>query len=171
MLVVHSSYIFLILFANCQSLSSLPDISKWNVNKVTSMLLPFYNCKSLSSLPDISKWDTKNVKCINGIFCGCNSLISLPDISKWKTQNLKELFSLFSDSDLILIIPDISKWNNYREDFVFESVNYNILNNFFKCIADIMYYQNSLEIPDTTNNIDMEFFRNQLLDKFIKYYV
>jgi len=42
----------------CSSLSSLPDISKWNTNNVNDMKCMFYGCSSLSSLPDISKWNT-----------------------------------------------------------------------------------------------------------------
>ena len=50
------------MFYGCSSLSSLPDISKWNTNNVTDMSWMFLGCPSLSSLPDISKWTTKNVK-------------------------------------------------------------------------------------------------------------
>ena len=49
------------MFYNCSSLKSLPDISKWNTNKVIDMSDMFYNCSSLKSLPDISKWNTKNM--------------------------------------------------------------------------------------------------------------
>jgi len=49
------------IFYNCKSLSSLPDISQWNIKNVKDMHSLFYNCKSLSSLPDISKWDTKKL--------------------------------------------------------------------------------------------------------------
>ena len=44
-----------LLFGECSSLKSLPDISKWNTNKVTDMSSLFYYCSSLESLPDISK--------------------------------------------------------------------------------------------------------------------
>jgi surface protein len=37
------------IFYGCKSLSSLPDISKWNTNKVTNMSYMFCGCKSLSS--------------------------------------------------------------------------------------------------------------------------
>ena len=49
------------MFSNCELLSSLPDISKWNTQNVTNMSSMFSNCKILSSLPDISKWNTQNV--------------------------------------------------------------------------------------------------------------
>ena len=48
----------------------------------------FYYCRSLSSLPDISKWNTKNANKINKMFYYCISLSSLPDISKWNTNNV-----------------------------------------------------------------------------------
>jgi len=49
------------MFYNCYSLKSLPDISKWNINKIINMSNMFYYCNSLVSLPDISKWNTYNV--------------------------------------------------------------------------------------------------------------
>ena len=49
------------MFYNCNSLISLPDISKWNTTNVTNMRSMFYNCNSLKSFPDISKWNTTNV--------------------------------------------------------------------------------------------------------------
>ena len=48
----------------------------------------FYGCNSLISLPDISKWNTLNVESMSDMFSGCNSLISLPDISKWNLGNV-----------------------------------------------------------------------------------
>ena len=49
------------LFKDCSSLSSLPDISKWNTNNVIYMSYMFYECSSLSSLDGISNWKTENV--------------------------------------------------------------------------------------------------------------
>ena len=49
------------LFDGCKSLSSLPDISKWNTNNVTHMSYMFFGCESLSSLPDILNKNIKNV--------------------------------------------------------------------------------------------------------------
>ena len=56
------------MFANCESLLSLPDISKMKTNNIIDMSYMFSNCKSLSSLPDISKWNTNNVSSIRYIF-------------------------------------------------------------------------------------------------------
>ena len=70
------------MFDSCESLSSLPDISKWNTNNVKGMSEMFYNCVSLSSLPDISKWNTQNVTCISKMFKGTK--IKIPEKFKEK---------------------------------------------------------------------------------------
>ena len=45
---------------NCQSLVSLPDISKWNIKKVDDNRKMFDNCFLLFYLQDISNWNIKN---------------------------------------------------------------------------------------------------------------
>ena len=52
------------------------------INNVTNMNGMFYECLSLSSLPDISKWNTNNVNDMSNLLYRCLSLSSLPDISK-----------------------------------------------------------------------------------------
>jgi len=58
------------IFYGCSSLSSLPDISKWNMNKVTDISGMFNGWSSLSSLPDTSKWNINNVTKIAYMFRG-----------------------------------------------------------------------------------------------------
>ena len=43
------------MFSECSSLSSLPDISKWNVNNVTNYANIFDKCLKLSKFPHIFK--------------------------------------------------------------------------------------------------------------------
>ena len=88
-----------LLFYECKSLLSLPDISKWNINNVTNINYLFFRCESLSSLPDISKWNVYNIREINYLFYNCISLSYLPDISKWNLNNA------------LSTLPDISTWN------------------------------------------------------------
>jgi len=99
------------MFYRCTSISSLPDISKWNTNNVTNMNYMFYRCLSLSSLPDISKWNTSNVTNMSYMFYGCSSLLSLPDISKWNTSNVTNMSDIFNGCSSLSSLPDISKWN------------------------------------------------------------
>ena len=65
------------MFDKCTTLTSLPDISKWNINKFTDMSYMFNNCSSLTSLHDISKWNTKYVTNMSYMFNNCSSLKSL----------------------------------------------------------------------------------------------
>ena len=83
------------MFKGCSSLSSLPDISKWNTNNVSNMSYMFSKCSSLSSLPDISKFNTINVNDMSWMFEGCSSLSSLPDISKWNTNKVYDMSFMF----------------------------------------------------------------------------
>ena len=39
------------MFSKCSSLTSLPDISKWNTNNVTNMSGMFNNCKKDLNIP------------------------------------------------------------------------------------------------------------------------
>ena len=59
-------------------------------------------CSSLSSLPDISKWNTSNIRDINYMFYKCSSLSSSPDMSKWNI-NFKKMSSMPSEFNKILI--------------------------------------------------------------------
>jgi len=102
------------IFYDCNSLKSLPDISKWNTSKVNDMSYMFSGCNSLISLPDISKWNTSEVNDMSYMFSGCNSLISLPDISKWNTSEVNDMSYMFSGSNLLISLPDISYWNIYE---------------------------------------------------------
>ena len=58
----------------------------------------FCSCQSLSSLPDISKWNTQKVTNIDSIFSGCSSLTSLPNISNWNIQNINSLKEILKDN-------------------------------------------------------------------------
>ena len=99
------------MFRDCKSLSSLPDMSKWDTSKVFDMGCMFHGCNALSSLPDISKWNTSKVTNLNSMFNGCNALSSLPDISKWDTSKVINMGFMFYDCKELSSLPDISKWD------------------------------------------------------------
>ena len=42
------------------------------------MYCMFYGCNSLSSLPDISKWNTSNVTDMSYMFSLCNESLKIP---------------------------------------------------------------------------------------------
>ena len=77
------------MFYNCKSLSSIPDITKWNIKAKVDIKEMFQNCSSLTSIPDITKWKIKKGKKpepnkLDKLFSGCLSLPFLPEISEWK---------------------------------------------------------------------------------------
>ena len=59
------------IFYNCSKLSSLPDISNWNINNVINMSCTFYD-SSIIILPDIQIWNNNNVADISYIFSSCS---------------------------------------------------------------------------------------------------
>ena len=83
------------MFYECSSLSSLADISKWNISNVTDISHMLYQCSKLKYLPDISKLNTFNVNNMSYIFYECSSLSSLPDISKWNISNVNNMSDMF----------------------------------------------------------------------------
>ena len=99
------------VFFDCQSLISLPDISKWNLNNSICISSFFSGCSSLKALPDISKWNTYNVIYMNDLFNNCLSLTNLPDISKWNTDNTINMSNMFQNCSSLISLPDLSKWD------------------------------------------------------------
>ena len=63
------------MFCDCEKLTSLPDISKWDVSNVSSMSKMFENCSSLESFPNLSKWKIKKELQKIDMFKGCNKKI------------------------------------------------------------------------------------------------
>ena len=53
------------MFLGCESLTILPDISKWDISNVIDIASIFQSCSSLNYLPDISKWNTSKINNIN----------------------------------------------------------------------------------------------------------
>ena len=55
----------------------------------------FYGCNSLISLPDITKWKMNNLSSNSNMFDNCYSLIALPDESNWKTSKSNDNNNMF----------------------------------------------------------------------------
>ena len=78
------------------------------INNITNLSCMFFGCTSLSSLPNISKWNTNKVTNMSSMFNGCSSLSSLPDISKWNTNNVTDMDDMFNECLNIIISKIIS---------------------------------------------------------------
>ena len=57
------------MFYQCCSLISLPNISKWKANNVTSMDYMFGECLSLTSLPMISNQNSNDLNPEGSCIC------------------------------------------------------------------------------------------------------
>ena len=66
------------MFAACNSLIYLPDISNWNTSNVENMSFMFAGCKALSSLPNISNWNTIICPDTSCMFDGCPDNLNIP---------------------------------------------------------------------------------------------
>ena len=96
------------MFYNCQSLTSVGDLSNWDTSKVTSMGNMFNNCASLTSL-NLSNWDTSKVTNIGGIFNNCSSLASL-NLSNWDTSKVTDMSYAFVNCASLTSL-DLSNWD------------------------------------------------------------
>jgi len=68
-----------------------PDISKWDVSKVTDMVGMFWNCKNFNC--DISEWDVSNVEQMRNMFSGCRSFNQ--DLSRWDINKVRLFDGMF----------------------------------------------------------------------------
>jgi surface protein len=96
------------MFYNCHSLSSLPDISNWDVSKIKNTKFMFFNCYSLNELPDLSKWAEKNKNLIlkeNDVLFGFSfprNLHEIKFIQKQKKENIQILVNISTGTSLTL---------------------------------------------------------------------
>ena len=79
------------MFSKCTLIKDIPDISKWNTNKVIDMSELFSNCKLLLSLPNIFKWNITSVTNMSKLFYECSSLSSFYDVENKSNMFYKYL--------------------------------------------------------------------------------
>ena len=92
------------IFGECYSLTTLPDISKWNTPNVTNMFGMFYKCSLLKSLPDISVWNVSNLENLSFMFAECSSLKNISCISKWNLKKNIKMEGIFKG----ILMQDVS---------------------------------------------------------------
>ncbi len=101
---------FLYFFGNCK-LSSLRNLSLWNVGNAHSFIAFFRNNSNLESLDGIENWDVSNVTNMTGLFASCSSLKNISSISNWDTSNVVNMSSMFVSCQLLTDLNSISNWN------------------------------------------------------------
>ena len=79
------------MFAFCDELKSVGDISKWDVSKVTNMSFMFCDCYSFNQ--NISDWDVSNVTNMSSMFFRCDEFNQ--DLSRWDVSNVTNKLGIF----------------------------------------------------------------------------
>ena len=101
---------FLYLFGDC-NISSVRDLSLWNVNKVHNFIAVFRKNYSLESLDGIENWNVSNASNMTGLFADCTSLTDISSITKWDTSKVINMSSLFVSCPLLADLNGVANWN------------------------------------------------------------
>ena len=67
------------MFCDCRNLTSVGDLSNWNVSNVKDMNYMFEHCEQLKSVGDLSNWNVSKVNYMNNMFDN-SGIINIP---KW----------------------------------------------------------------------------------------
>ena len=65
------------MFSGCENIKYI-HFTNFNTSNVNNMSHMFCECESLNSLPDISKWNTSNVNNMSLMFYGCKPSLNIP---------------------------------------------------------------------------------------------
>ena len=145
------------IFYKCKSLNELPNISKWDVSKVTNITGMFHDCEKLYKIPDISIWNTINLKEYNNIFDGCSLLSSFPDLSKWNIDDYK--FSLSVEKNISSLSINENSFKSVNSSLS-ENLSNNDDNEILKINNVINYNDIATTLEDDNNDINYEYYQN-----------
>ncbi len=95
------------VFSGCSKLKTL-DVSGWDTANVTNMSGMFYRCSELATL-DVSGWDTANVTNMSRMFYDCSGLATL-EVSGWDMASVTDMSSMFYNCSKFATL-DVSRWN------------------------------------------------------------
>ena len=96
-------------FQNFTALTSI-DVSGFDTRSVCDMSIVFSNCNKLSSIKGLEKWDVKNVENMHSLFSSCSALTSVDGIANWDTSSLKYMDWMFANCASLTNI-NLSAWN------------------------------------------------------------
>ena len=97
-------------FNRCSGLTSV-DLSKWDVSNATTIQYLFSECHSLTSVGNLSNWDVSKTTSLQNLFNGCSNLTNVGNLSNWNVSNVTNMLSLFSAAQVLKTVGDLSKWN------------------------------------------------------------
>ena len=98
------------MFQLCDKLTEL-DLSGWNISNVADISYMFMNCASLVKL-NLSNWNFKRATNLSYFFMGCSALTEL-DASGWNVSNITDMGSMFNGCSSLAAL-DVSGWDVSR---------------------------------------------------------
>lgn len=101
------------MFSNTWALTSVGDLSNWNLANVTDASYMFNDAKKLNGIGNIGGWFPRGSKIINmtQMFNDAGSLTSVGDISGWDTSNVTNMGQLFREATSLSTIGNLNNWN------------------------------------------------------------
>ena len=105
---------FASMFAGCNNVTTLPDMTGWCTNKITSLNSMFYRCNILPSVIGLNTWDTSNVTNTSTMFRNCNMIKEI-DMSGWDMGKNTTMSMMFRDTTGVTYINTKDwKWSSTR---------------------------------------------------------
>lgn len=115
--------------ADCYSLTSVGDLSNWDVSHASIFAMMFgtdlgnnaddlidsnvfkQNQGSLQDLGDLSNWDVSNAITLNSMFCDQVKLTNVGDLSHWKTGKVGIFSYMFANCQALKSIGKLDNWD------------------------------------------------------------
>ena len=97
------------MFNNCNSLTTIGNVSNWNTSNCTAMNSMFRYCRALKEIPPIQTWDLSKVTTLDSIFSECSALetVTWTNVNLPLCTNIAQLFRY----DYNLKYANLSGWN------------------------------------------------------------
>lgn len=95
------------IFAGCTNLAAL-NLSNWNFKRATNLNSFFMGCSALTEL-DVSGWDVSNITDMGGMFNGCSSISAL-GVSGWNVSRVTNMQFMFNKCFALRYL-DVSRWD------------------------------------------------------------
>ncbi|MDF7663371.1 BspA family leucine-rich repeat surface protein [Bifidobacterium sp. ESL0763] len=130
---------------NGSQLTSIGDLSGWDMSNVTRTVTMFDNDTKLTNIGDLSNWNLGNVKIAEWMFSN-TGIRSLGDVSNWGMGNVEDMQGIFSHMHNLTGLPGISSWDVSKNDW-------------FTCMFEDDFALTSLDLGgwDTKAATDMEY--------------
>ncbi|MBL4656257.1 MAG: BspA family leucine-rich repeat surface protein [Bacteroidia bacterium] len=93
------------MFVSCNSITTIPNISDWNVSNVISFESMFQSCWVFNS--PLSGWDTSSTTVLKGLFLNC--LVFNQPLNTWVTGSVTNMSAMLQGCSAFN--QDISDWN------------------------------------------------------------